>query len=187
MSMLIPIRLGRRFRYRLRGRSRCALLGAIGDDSGSSLGDGVGAGPGPLLGRLRLPVSSHRQLHLSKTSLQSSAIMHELYRKKKVRRSACLRQATCPCSTRKINASTIGQRQRQRQQPNDDPPAQHNDRKDKSHLFCPSAEGEAADFLAESSAFPLLLLLLLFKLCFEPDALTPLTASVPLMVAADML
>lgn len=44
--------------------------------------------------------------------------------------------------------------------------------------------GEAACFLAESSAFPLVLL---FKLCLEPEVLTPLTASAPLIVAADML
>ena len=53
-----------------------------------------------------------------------------------------------------------------------------------SHLFCPSAGGEAACFRTLSSAFPLLLL---FKLCFDPDALTlPLTASAPLIVVADM-
>ena len=52
-----------------------------------------------------------------------------------------------------------------------------------SHLFWPSTGGEAACFRAVSSAFPLLLL---FKLGFDPDALTPLTASAPLIVAADM-
>jgi hypothetical protein len=53
-----------------------------------------------------------------------------------------------------------------------------------SHLFWPSAGGEAACFRAVSSAFPLLLL---FKLGLDPDALTPLTASAPLIVAADMI
>jgi hypothetical protein len=44
--------------------------------------------------------------------------------------------------------------------------------------------GEAACFLAVSKAFPLVVL---FKLCFDEAAFTPLTASAPLMVAVDML